>query len=121
LIFRLELAYKDAVKKDKLYSSVIAMLMGLYYFYRNSPKMRQCLMVTYEALGVTGNRQVPTRVGGTRWLGHLERAVNAYIRAEEAILAQLTDIIEQTKKVSYQQRCQNQLVTGIFYPLRNVK
>ena len=38
----LELAYKDAVKENKLYDSCIVLLMGLYYFYHNSPKHQLC-------------------------------------------------------------------------------
>ena len=36
---RLELAYKD-VKKNAAYDKVICLLMGIYYFYHNSPKQR---------------------------------------------------------------------------------
>ena len=30
--FKVELAYKDALKKDKVYATAIALLMGLKYF-----------------------------------------------------------------------------------------
>ena len=39
---RLEPAYKDAMKENKLYNSCIVLLMGLYYFYHNSPKHQLC-------------------------------------------------------------------------------
>ena len=37
---RLEPAYKDAVKENKLYNSCIVLLMGLYYFYHNPITLR---------------------------------------------------------------------------------
>jgi hypothetical protein len=37
IVFVDELAYKDAMKKVSLYDSAIVLLMGLYYFYKNSP------------------------------------------------------------------------------------
>lgn len=80
---RLELAYKDAVKENKLYDSCIVLLMGLYYFYHNSPKQRQNLKRSFQSLNQSS--VMPTRVGGTRWVGHI-------------ILAQLEDCI--SKKVS---------------------
>jgi hypothetical protein len=39
------------VKKVALYDSAIVLLMGLYYFYKNSPKQRSNLNLTFEALG----------------------------------------------------------------------
>ena len=40
LAHRLELAFKDAVKGQKLYDSTIVLLLGTYYFYQNSPKQK---------------------------------------------------------------------------------
>jgi hypothetical protein len=60
----MELAYKDAVKKNILYDRAITLLMGLYYFYRNSPKQRAKLRDAARELGMIS--VVPTRVGGTR-------------------------------------------------------
>jgi hypothetical protein len=50
LYFADELIYKDAVKKVSLYDSAIVLIMGLYYFYKNSPKQRSNLNLTFEAL-----------------------------------------------------------------------
>ena len=47
---RLELAYKDAVKENKLYDSCIVLLLGLYYFYHNSPKQRQLLKWSFPVI-----------------------------------------------------------------------
>ena len=37
---RLELAYKDAIKKAPTAEKVVTLLCGLYYMYRNSPLNR---------------------------------------------------------------------------------
>ena len=92
--FSLELAYKDAIKKDSLYEKVINLLMGLYYFYKNSPKMRKCLKrlckKVYKVMFL-----VPTRVGGTRWVAHLLRAVKHFLHMYQAIRHQMEDILSQ--------------------------
>ena len=92
----LELAYKDAVKENKLYNSCIVLLMGLYYFYHNSPKQRQNLKRSFQILNQSS--VMPTRVGGTRWVGHIILAVENFLKGYQAIRAQLEDCI--SKKVS---------------------
>ena len=47
---RLELAFKDAVKENRLYDNCIVLLMGLYYFYHDSPKQRQSLKQSFLSL-----------------------------------------------------------------------
>ncbi|XP_023932929.1 zinc finger protein 862-like [Lingula anatina] len=84
---RLELAFKDAVKKSKLYEKSITLLMGLYYFYRKSPKQKRELLKTFDTLRMTSI--LPTRVGGTRWLPHLCKAIAAYLKGYRAIKIQL--------------------------------
>ena len=93
---RLELAYKDAVKENKLYDSCIVLLMGLYYFYHNSPKQRQNLKRSFQSLNQSS--VMPTRVGGTRWVGHIILSVENFLKGYQAIRAQLEDCI--SKKVS---------------------
>jgi hypothetical protein len=43
LAHRLELAYKDALKENRQYIQLSALLLGLYYFYKNSVKQRKNL------------------------------------------------------------------------------
>jgi hypothetical protein len=40
---QLELAIKDAIGKNKLYLKLCTLLLGLYYYYKNSPKQRKGL------------------------------------------------------------------------------
>ena len=82
---RLELAYKDAVKENKLYDSCIVL-----------PKQRQNLKRSFQSLNQSS--VMPTRVGGTRWVGHIILSVENFLKGYQAIRAQLEDCI--SKKVS---------------------
>ena len=89
---KLELSFKDAVKKSPLYEkTVVTLLMGLYYFYRNSPLNRSMLKRSFDALGK--KVYLPTRVGGTRWVGHLLRALSNFQNGYPAILQHLQQVI----------------------------
>ena len=48
---RLGLAYRDAMKSSKIYKQMMALLIGLYYFYHNSSKRRKGLRVICQAMG----------------------------------------------------------------------
>jgi hypothetical protein len=84
---RLELAYKDSCKEMSLYQKAISTLaMGLYYFYQSSPLNRTNLRraaavfsreTSQEDVQESSSKQVvfPTRVSGTRWVGHINRAL----------------------------------------------
>lgn len=50
LAHRLELAYKDALKGDRLYVQLSTLLLGLYYFYKNSAKQRKNLRECMEVI-----------------------------------------------------------------------
>ncbi|XP_023933505.1 zinc finger protein 862-like [Lingula anatina] len=90
---RLELAYKDSIKKNETYEKAISLLMGVYYFYKNSPKMRQCLR---KICNITGTAcLIPARVGGTRWIGHLWRAVDVFLKMMCPIFEQMSDVVNQ--------------------------
>ena len=70
---RIELAFKDAVKSQKLYDKVDGILSELYKFYHNSALQTENLKSTYNACGMAV--QLPHRVGGTRWIPHLVGAL----------------------------------------------
>ena len=91
---RLELAYKDTVKGKRLYESYTVLLMGLHYFYHNSQKQRQKnLKRSFQSLNETS--VMPTRVGGTRWVGHMVRSIEECLRGYHAIRHQLEDCVTQ--------------------------
>ncbi|KAJ8038366.1 hypothetical protein HOLleu_15764 [Holothuria leucospilota] len=82
---KLELAYKDMVKqKIPLYDKLESLLLNIYYFYRNSNLNRALLKESFATL----NQKVilPTRVGGTRWIGHLKLAIDNILSGYEALL-----------------------------------
>ncbi|XP_062616970.1 zinc finger protein 862-like isoform X1 [Saccostrea cucullata] len=84
LAHRLELAYKDALKGIKIGEKVVSgLLLGLYYFYHNSPLNRANLKESYKTLGI--DMKMPTRVGGTRWVGHVLLALKNMFHGYAAI------------------------------------
>ncbi|XP_070547018.1 zinc finger protein 862-like [Ptychodera flava] len=87
---RLELAYKDACKEVPLYKKVDALMTNLYYFYRNSSLNRSNLIASFDALGK--KPLMPTRVSGTRWLPHTQRAVRNIVDGYEAIVNHLQQL-----------------------------
>lgn len=87
---RLELAYKDACKKVLLYQKVDTMMLNLYLFYRNSPLNRSNLVASFNALDKSP--LMPTRVSGTRWLAHAERAAKNLIGGFGAIVTHLKQV-----------------------------
>ena len=89
LAHRLELGFKDAVKKtsQKVYDRAMTLLLGLYYLYRRSPTQKRALKNSYESLNLTVI--LPTRVGGTRWLPRVQRSITAFFKGYRAIRQQL--------------------------------
>ncbi|XP_014662095.1 PREDICTED: zinc finger protein 862-like [Priapulus caudatus] len=100
---RLELSLKDASKSLKLYDKAInTVAMGLYYFYHNSSLNRAMLRRSYEALKQNNDSAflIPTRIGGTRWIGHTMRALTNLISSYKYIMAHLGQLTETTERVS---------------------
>ena len=91
LAHRLELAFRDVIKKStsKLYDKLLTLLLGLYYTYHKAPKQKKQLGDTFQLLGV--GSVTPTRVGGTRWLPHMNRALKALIKGYRAFRMQLEE------------------------------
>ena len=83
---RLELAFKDAVKENRLYDNCIVLLMGLYYFYQS---------LKQSFLSLKQSSLMPARVGGTRWAGHMLLAIENFVKGYPAIRAQLEICITQ--------------------------
>ncbi len=96
---RLELCYKDTVKQDKLYDSVVTLLMGLYYFY-NSPKQHHNLAKVFDVLGQLP--AYPTRVGGTRWIGHIVLAMETFLKSYKALICHLENVAVKKNPLSLQ-------------------
>ena len=88
---RLELAFKDALKKQPLHDKVSSLLLGLYYFYQKSSLNRSTLKRAFDALNV--KLIITTRVGGTCWVLHTLRALENLWKAYPAIVTHLQQVI----------------------------
>ena len=92
---RLELAFKNTIKKFKAYHNVEDLLFKVYKFYHNSPLNRAELKEACKSLGI--KQLVPTRVGGTRWLPHLNTALGNFWELYDAIKLQLENCSLRSK------------------------
>ncbi len=90
LVHRLESACKDAFRHHKLYEKVMQMLSSLFSFYRQSPKQRSGLKETFQAKGIPV--ATPTRIGGTRWVGHTLTALHALWKGYEVFWLHLDQV-----------------------------
>ena len=87
---RLELAFKDAAKKVPLHSKIEAFLLQIYLFYHNSALNRANLKNSFETLGK--KKLMPSRVGGTRWVSHMLRALDTFLESYPAIVQHLQQV-----------------------------
>ncbi|KAM9433090.1 zinc finger protein 862-like [Salvelinus alpinus] len=83
----LELTFSDAIRSNVMCQKVEDLLSGLYTFYHISPLNRAN---SFQALGHTP--LVPTRIGGTRWVGHLLCALDHFLRGYQGLVQHLEQI-----------------------------
>ena len=93
---RLELSYKDAIKKVPLADKVLTLLTGLYYMYRNSPLNRTNLKNAFKCLNIKA--KLPTRAGGTRWVGHILKALSHFLDGYPALQLHLEQLAASKEK-----------------------
>ena len=87
---RLELAFKDSTAKNTCHKKLEELLLGLYYFYHSSALNRANLQ---RSFGILALRPVmPTRVGGTRSIGHIRLAIDRFLKGYAAIIQHLKQI-----------------------------
>ena len=91
LAHRLELGLKDTLKQFKPIQEVDKLLLDIYLFYHFSPLNRSMLRKTFETLNFD-THLIPTRIGGTRWVGHLWTALDKVLRGYEAITTHMTQV-----------------------------
>ncbi|XP_062585604.1 zinc finger protein 862-like [Saccostrea cucullata] len=87
LAHRLELAFKDTFKADKLFVKLTTLLLGLFYFYKNSPKQRKNLRKCMEVINISGT--LPHRVSGSRWMPHMKKALQTLFKTYPAFISHL--------------------------------
>ncbi|XP_051803965.1 zinc finger protein 862-like isoform X3 [Acanthochromis polyacanthus] len=96
---KLELSLKDALKAVPLNNKIsVGLLQGLFYMYHNNPLNRANLKASYVSLGM--KPLMPTRVGGTRWVGHHLRALQNLMTGYEAIKQHLEQVGSPTETVT---------------------
>lgn len=88
---RQELAFMDAIRSHALFQRVEEFLSGLFTFYHTSPLNRANLEASFQALGQ--KPLVPTRIGGTRWVGHLLCALDHFLRGFRGIVQHLEQVV----------------------------
>ena len=93
---RLELAYKDALKVSPLAEKVATLLSGLYYFYRNSALNRTNLKGAYNYLGL--KILLPTRANGTRWVSHVSRALDHFVKDYKAFCLHFEQLVKSKER-----------------------
>ncbi|XP_052286932.1 uncharacterized protein LOC127882371 [Dreissena polymorpha] len=89
LAHRLELAIKDVFKTNKTYDKAMTLLVGVFYWYKRSSKQQKELARTFKALNPKSVPLMPTRAGGTRWVSHMMKAINTFLRAYVPITTHL--------------------------------
>lgn len=82
----LQLTFSDAIRSNVMFQKVEDLLSGLY----TSPLNRENLVNSFQALGHTP--LVPTRFGRTRWVGHILRALDHFLRGYQGLVQHLEQI-----------------------------
>ena len=81
---RLKLALKDSMKTVKMFDKCVnTFLLGIYLFYHKSTLNCSMLKRSYKALKADTEEEpkMPTRCGGTRWIGHLLNSIQNLIES----------------------------------------
>ncbi|PIK47650.1 hypothetical protein BSL78_15480 [Apostichopus japonicus] len=78
-----------------MFQKLVQLLLSLFLFYHNSTLNRGLLRRTAEALGV--KKLIPTRTGGTRWIGHTQAALNNLLSGYPAIIQHWLEIKDHNK------------------------
>lgn len=87
---RLELAFKGAIKSDKQVGKMEQLLLNLYLFHHKSPLNRSMLKHSFEAAGTS--ELIPSRVGGTRWIPHVQRAIDHVVQGYGPLVQHLLEV-----------------------------
>lgn len=119
LAHRLELSFRDVVKADKKYERLSTLLLGIFYFYKRSPKQRKNLRHTFEVMNVKGT--LPHRVSGSRWMPHMQRALKSLFTSFPGYVSHLQNESHTNSKaeghVQLSSDCLCHSITGRFESL----
>ena len=84
------------MKKVPNADKIVTLLSGLFYMYRNSALNRTNLKNAYRCLGL--KILMPTRVGGSRWVGHTLRALNNLLHGYTVIRLHMEQLAASRKE-----------------------
>ena len=90
LSHRVELAFKDALKKSPLFRQVLECLDLIFKFYHKSAKQTAGLKVACESLDM--GSVFHTRIGRTRWVGHTQTALKNFLKAYRPTTMHLSQV-----------------------------
>jgi len=95
---RLELSFKDTASKNAGHQKLQQLLLWLYLFYHKSALNRANLKNSYASLNM--KPLMPTRTDGTRWVGHLWRALDHFLKGYRAIIQHLEQVLNFSPFIS---------------------
>lgn len=78
LCHRLELSFKDALKKNAVYDRLVTMLLGIYYFYKNSPLQRKTLRKTFDA-SIQKPTKLPFQNNNIQLIGFTDNFIKVHV------------------------------------------
>ena len=81
---------EDVMKTNNRCRKVEDLLTGLFTFYHRSPLNRATLKKSFSVQGM--KPLMPTRVGGTRWVSHLMRALDHFLKGYKGIVHHLEQV-----------------------------
>ena len=84
---RRELRFRDTARNNTSHKKLDNRLPGLFYFHHNSSLNRTNLKASFAVLDT--RPVMPTRVGGTRWMGRLLRSLNNFVKGYKAVVQQV--------------------------------
>lgn len=76
----------------------MTLLLSLFYFYRKSPKQKKNLYLYAIFASLNMKSIQPTRVDGARWLPHINRVINAFLKGYRTFLLQLQNASHNNPK-----------------------
>ncbi|KAK0140097.1 Zinc finger protein 862 [Merluccius polli] len=95
---KLELTFSDGIRKNVMVRKAEDLLSGLYTVYHKSGVNRASLKQYFRELHMKA--LMPTRVGGTRWLPHLFKALDNFLRGYAGIVRHLQEKSQEATNIN---------------------
>ncbi|KAK7157275.1 hypothetical protein R3I93_008680 [Phoxinus phoxinus] len=95
---KLELAFSDGIRKNVMARKFEDLLSGFYTLYHKSGVNRASLKQHFRELHMKA--LMPTRVGGTRWLPHLFKALDHFLRGYAGVVRHLKEKSQEATNIN---------------------